>query len=318
MFRKIAMTGLILTLLVGGVGRAAQARNTASLKGTITLSGAFALYPMVQTWAEEFRKIHPEVKFDVTAGGAGKGITDALTAVVDVGMVSREIHDVEIKQGAWFVPVTKDAVVPVANAANPVWSEMGKRGLKKQTFAAIWIDESITTWEQALGRSGNTSITVYTRSDSCGAAETWALYLGKKQEDLAGVGVFADPGIAEAVRKDVRGIGFNNVNYAYDANTKRPVTGLRIIPIDLNGNGQIEPAENFYDTRDHLMKAIAEGRYPSPPARDLYFVTKGKPAKPILRAFIQWVLTEGQKYAPAAGYIPLAQGKLKDSLAKLK
>ncbi len=318
MLRKIAVTGSILVVLTLGVLWSAQPVKPAALQGTISMSGAFALYPMVQTWAEEFRKIHPAVKFDVTAGGAGKGITDTLSGVVDIGMVSREIHDSEIKQGAWFVPVTKDAVVPVANAAGPFWAELARRGLKRQAFAAIWIDESLTTWEAAMGVSGATSITVYTRSDSCGAAETWALYLGKKQEDLAGVGVFGDPGIAEAVRKDARGIGFNNVNYAYDANTKRPVAGLRIIPIDLNGDGKIDSSENFYDTRDSLMKAIAEGRYPSPPARDLYLVTKGKPTSALLRGFIQWVLTEGQKYAPAAGYIPIAPNKLQSSLAKLK
>ena len=40
------------------------------LKGEIQLSGAFALYPMVVRWAEEFRKIHPEVRIDISAGGA--------------------------------------------------------------------------------------------------------------------------------------------------------------------------------------------------------------------------------------------------------
>ena len=41
------------------------------------------------------------------------------------------------------------------------------------------------------------------------------LFLGKKQEDLLGIGVFGDPGLNEAVRKDALGIGFNNINYAY-------------------------------------------------------------------------------------------------------
>ena len=56
------------------------------LKGEIQLSGAFALYPMAVKWAEEFRKIHPKVRIDISAGGAGKGITDALAKVVDLGM----------------------------------------------------------------------------------------------------------------------------------------------------------------------------------------------------------------------------------------
>src|SRR5436190_18165572 len=60
--------------------------------GTISISGAFALYPMAVRWAEEYAKIHPEIRIDVSAGGAGKGITDALSKVVDIGLVSRELH----------------------------------------------------------------------------------------------------------------------------------------------------------------------------------------------------------------------------------
>ena len=41
-----------------------------SLSGTISISGAFALYPMMTVWAEEFTKIHPDVQFDVQGGGA--------------------------------------------------------------------------------------------------------------------------------------------------------------------------------------------------------------------------------------------------------
>ena len=41
------------------------------LQGEIQLSGAFALYPMAVKWAEEFRKIHPKVRIDISAGGNG-------------------------------------------------------------------------------------------------------------------------------------------------------------------------------------------------------------------------------------------------------
>ena len=43
------------------------------------MSGAWALYPMAVTWSEEFRKIHPGVQIDISAGGAGKGMADCLT-----------------------------------------------------------------------------------------------------------------------------------------------------------------------------------------------------------------------------------------------
>ena len=50
-----------------------------------------------------------------------------------------------------------------------------------------------------------------------------------------------------------------------------------MVPIDVNGNGQADPDE-IYDTKDQAVNAVATGRYPSPPARDLNLVTRGKPA----------------------------------------
>ena len=88
------------------------------LQGEIQLSGAFALYPMAVKWAEEFRKIHPKVRIDISAGGAGKGTTDALAKVVDLGMVSRDIYPQELEKGAFPIAVVKDAFVPTINSNN--------------------------------------------------------------------------------------------------------------------------------------------------------------------------------------------------------
>jgi phosphate transport system substrate-binding protein len=213
---------------------------------------------MAVKWAEEYRRLHPEVKIDIAAGGAGKGMADALADVVDIGNVSREIYPAEIEKGAWWVSVTKDAVVPTVNAANPLVEQLLATGVAQASFKKIWIDTTAETWGgvAAVGEAGRAAeIHVYTRSDACGAAQVWAEYLGGKQEDLQGTGVYGDPGLAEAVRKDILGIGFNNINYAYDAKTRECIEGIKVLPIDLNGNGAVDPDERFYGTRDELRRS---------------------------------------------------------------
>ncbi len=64
--------------------------STKKKEQTISLSGAFALYPLVVRWAEEYKKENPNVRFNISAGGAGKGMADALSGTVDLGMFSRE------------------------------------------------------------------------------------------------------------------------------------------------------------------------------------------------------------------------------------
>jgi phosphate transport system substrate-binding protein len=308
---------LLTTIVSCGPSTGNQvAGASGELNGTITVSGAFALYPMMVRWGDEFQKVHPAVKFDISAGGAGKGMADTLANAVDIGMVSRAIYPEEVDKGAFWVSVVKDAVFITVNEKNPVWADLHQKGVAKETFVGIYITGEITTWGQAAGRPEVTDpIHLFTRSDACGAADTWALYLGKKQEDLQGVAVYGDPGLLDAVVKDPLGIGYNNLNYAYDMGTGKPVAGALVVPIDVNGNGQADP-EEIYDTKEAAINAVATGQYPSPPARDLNLVTNGKPTG-LAAAFVKWVLTDGQGFVSESGYIALPKAKLDQELKKL-
>ena len=279
---------------------------------------SLALYPMAVKWAEEFRKIHPKVRIDISAGGAGKGITDALAKVVDLGMVSRDIYPQELEKGAFPIAVVKDAVVPTINSNNPLIDQILATGLKQQVAQDLWIHTTARTWGDVLGTGSTIPVHVYTRSDACGAAETFAAWLGAKQEDLEGTAVFGDPGVTSVVQRDKVGIGFNNIAYAYDINSKKPYRHIAVIPLDLNGNGKIDPEEDFYATSTELNAAIAEGKYPSPPARNLFLVSNGKPMKPEVLAFLEFILTDGQQYAPEVGYIGLSSDILEEELFKLQ
>ena len=87
---------------------------------------------MMVRWGEEFAKVHPKVRVDISAGGAGKGVADALANLVDIGMVSREINPEEVKKGAFFIPAVKDAVFPVLNQGNPVFQKVCFEGGKEK------------------------------------------------------------------------------------------------------------------------------------------------------------------------------------------
>ena len=257
----------------------AQDQNV-DLKGHITISGAWALYPMAVKWAEEFQKVYPGIKIDISAGGAGKGITDALSRSVDLGMVSRDINLVEIQKGIWTVSVAKNAVVATVNADNPVIKDILAKGITKEKLQKIFISGDVKTWGQVVNSDNKNAINVYTRSDACGAAETWAKYLGVKQEDLVGIGVYGDPGVAEAVKKDKFAVGYNNSNFVG--------AGIMVVPI-----------------------------YPALPARELYLVSYGVPQGKEVRTFLRWVLTDGQKFVPEAGFINVSPKRISEDLQKM-
>lgn len=282
--------------------------DTGTLRGTVNLSGAWALYPLAVTWAEEFQRLHPQVRIDVSAGGAGKGMADALAGLVDLGMVSRDIAPEETARGCLAIPVAKDAVLCIMNARHPAAAVFVTQGLARAQLQAIWLGTNALTWA-ALGAASTAPLNVYTRSDAAGAPETWANYLGARQEHLRGTGVYGDPGVVEAVRQDVNGIGYCNLNFAYDSHTGAPLDGIAVIPIDANENGVADPGE-LLTTKSAAMRAIALGTYPSPPARPLYFVAKQRVSNPAAAAFVRWALTDGQRLVEPTGYIPLSSNLL--------
>ncbi|MGK6352763.1 PstS family phosphate ABC transporter substrate-binding protein [Parapedobacter sp. DT-150] len=288
------------------------------LQGMISFSGAFALYPLAVLWSEQFREIHPNVRFNISAGGAGKGIADALNGMVDVGLVSRDVHPQEYDQGAYVIHVAKDAVVGTVSSQNPNLDAILDRGIKQDELRRIFVEGGISKWNQIDPSFSADDLHVYVRSDAAGAAETWASFLGKSQEHLKGVGIFGDPGIAQAIQKNALAIGFNNINYVYDLKTRRQAEGIRAIPLDLDNDNLISPKEDFYGSIDSLAQAIAVGNYPSPPSRNLSFLMKGKPDDIVLIEFIKFVLTkESQGILLENGYIPLNEESLKEELAKL-
>ena len=91
MIKKFTVIVLFLSIILG-CNREPRYHKKRQLKGNITISGAFALYPITVLWANEFMKLYPDVEIDISAGGAGKGMADVLNGMVDLGMVSREIN----------------------------------------------------------------------------------------------------------------------------------------------------------------------------------------------------------------------------------
>ncbi len=274
---------------------------------TIRISGAWALYPMMLVWADEYAKDH-NVTFEVAGGGAGKGMSDVLSDQVDIGMVSRPIKQEETDQGAFYVAVTKDTVMGIINESNPVYEDILAKGLTQEDLRKIFMNE-VTEWGQIFGKDlEDDNIVVYGRSDSSGAAAVWATFLGDYTEadlqNASDANVSGDQAIASSVQSDKNAISFTNMNYAYDVVSGGYVAGLRPVPIDLNADGQLSEDESFYDNKSTFLTNVANGVYPSPPTRQEFLVVNGAFEGATLE-FVTWILNDGQAFLTDNGYVVL-------------
>jgi phosphate transport system substrate-binding protein len=286
-----------------------------ALKGTISLSGAWAIYPTAVAWGEAFHQKFTGVRVNVSAGGAGKGVADAIAGLVDIGMVSRDPDTAEIARGIVPVYVLHDAVFPVVSELNPSLGMLMQHGIKKTAWVDMYVTGKITIWNQLASGASNKSIHIYTRSDACGAASSWAKFLDGKQEDLRGVGVYGDPGLLEAARRDPLGIGYSNFSYVFNREGT-VIKGVRLIPIDANGNDIADTSET-YSTRAAAIRAIESGAYPV--SRRNYFFVKGKPTG-LVKAFITFALSdEGAKIVEQVGAsLPLRKEDREKVLESIK
>ena len=321
------MKALIAILILCTVGIVSLSGCTNKEKNTIKIEGAYALTPMMEKWVLEYKKINPDINIDINANGAGTGMRDALSGIADIGMYSKAVNKTSIEQGAFWVSVAKDAVVATINSDNPVIDIILAKGVTKQQFKDIFITGNITTWGQLVGNESITDpINLYTRSDDCGAAETWAQYLGNyKQVDLTnavknavekgrvGAAINGDNLLATKIQADKWGIGYNNIGYVY---TKKisdtvivPADGIKPVPIDINGNSTLDENERVYDNRSSIVTAINDYVYPSPPARALHVVTLHN-FTGITKEFVNWILTNGQQYVLDTGYVPLPEATI--------
>jgi len=294
-----------------------EERSLPNHPGPIKISGAFALYPLTQVWVAEYQKTHPYVKFDLQAIGSGKGLNEIIAGKTDLAMISSDLPS-GVDTSLWVIPVARLACVPIISPKNPYLKEILKAGIKKDDLTGLFSNNNPKTWGEIFGKTAKDRASVYIRSDSSGATDVLARYLWLQTSEMKGTPVSGEDKMLDAVKNDPFALGYCNFIYAIDPNTRHFKNDMLILPIDLNQNGKLDLKENFYDSIDHLQRAMWSGRYPCVLTRNLYLVSKGKPATKEMVEFLIWVLTDGQKLVPSQGYIELHSFEIPPRLYALK
>jgi phosphate transport system substrate-binding protein len=318
---RIVLWIAVLAILAGCGNNSEQKNNkttedTLNLSGTIRISGSRTLSPMMVTWTGEFSRINKKVNFDVRPKESEMALRELINGKVDIAMVSRIPGSSENEKNLWFAAVAMDAVVPVISFDNPEIQPLVMRGITKAKLQDLYSGK-IKTWGQLTGRDSKEVVSLYALPDSSGTTTVWNQFLGGRSANVKTTLVYDGNQMVSKVAIDRGGIGYASVRDVYNVGTGMKKSGIYILPLDLNSNSVVDDKEQFYDKYDQVIAALKASQLPSPPARSLYLVTKGKPANPAVKAFLQWVLSTGQNYEPGNGYIPMPVDKARQSAESL-
>jgi phosphate transport system substrate-binding protein len=324
-YSKVITTFFILALVAGCNSPKAKKELTqpreagkSELKGNFSISGAYALYPLISRLAEEFMITHSGVRIEVIKIGTGEGITNLLTGKSRLAMISRPLTDEEAEAGIWVIPVAKDGVAPIVNQSNPYIEKLMNQGISPDEFIHIFSSGRQLTWGEILDTNARDKITVYTRADESGAAEIWAAFLYKKASDLRGIGLTGDDEMIKSIQEDPLAIGFCNFTYAFDVSTGERKKDIQIIPTDLDFDNKIDRVEVPFKNLEEAHRSLWLGFFPEQLCRELTLGSLGKPTDPAIIEFLYYVLGEGQSSVKKTGFCPLNNVYINYSLEFLK
>lgn len=276
-------------------------QKSSGVSGNLSSVGSDTLANLMTLWAEEFKRIYPNVNVQIQAAGSSTAPPALTEGTSNLGPMSRLMKDQEIeafekKHGYKPTPIAVaiDALAIFVHKDNPI------PGLTIEQTDAIFSStrtcgspQSIDTWGQ-LGLTGaweDRTIQLYGRnsvSGTYGYFKQHALCKGDFKNS-----VNEQPGsasVVQAVSASLNGIGYSGIGYT--------TSSVRTVPLAR------EPGNPFVEATPE--NAVA-GTYPL--ARFLYIYVNKRPLEsldPITLEFLRLVLSrQGQEVVVKDGYIPL-------------
>jgi len=253
--------------------------------------GSDTLVNVAQTWAEEYRKGHPDCAVAVSGGGSGTGIAAMINGTVDIANSSRKMKEREIKMardnGNDPVPfiVGYDALAVFAHKDNPIES------ITIEQLAAIYGEGGeITSWSQlgitVPGASGDEMVRVSRQNNSGTYAYFREAVLGREGNyKLGSLDMHGSKDVVELVMNTPSAIGYSGLAYANDH--------VKIVPVSSSGEAPVIPT----------VDSAGDGTYPI--ARPLFMYTVGQP-EGATKEYMDWILSDvGQKILLKKGYAPV-------------
>jgi len=114
--------------------------TNSGLSGTIKVAGSTSVTPLMEKLQEEYKKVNPDVTFEMQSNGSSQGITAAIEGSYDIGMSSRELKEEEAAQLNRYV-LAMDGIATIVNNENPI------SDLAPEDITAIYTGEK-TVWSE--------------------------------------------------------------------------------------------------------------------------------------------------------------------------
>lgn len=246
-----------------------------------------------QAWAENYKKVKPDVSIQVAGGGSGVGIAGLIDGTLDIAAASREIEPDEAEKAARAAAgvaptaftVGLDALAVYVHADNPVQS------IALEELAEIYGDGGqLLKWTQLGVKNTACASDEIIRVSRQNNSGTYAYFreavLGRTREfRLGSIDQSGSKDVVALVSRTPCAIGYSGMAYA--------MAGVRALGVSKKkGEPAVAPT----------LATALDGTYPI--ARPLYLYAHGTPNGAV-KDFLDWTMgPDGQKIVQDIGYVP--------------
>ncbi len=332
----VARLGLALLVALAGAITPAMAE--------VVLRGAGATFPapLYKKWIEVYTKEHPGVAIKYADVGSGEGTVRFLERTIDFGASDAALNDEQIaslRAGAKLIPATAGMVVLAYNLPGLGGPLRLSRDVYTDIFAGKireWSDPRVRSLNPGLTLPRQT-ITLVGRQDSSGTTYAFSSHLAAvsgewrdrvgKVVDWPGHAMMArgNEGVASRIKLSQGSIGY--VEYGFAKRLGLPMAQLQnrsgrfVAPDATSGEAALAAAVAQIPGNLRAFLPDPDGEASYPIVTFTWLLLYGQYAQPdkaaALKQFVDWALTDGQRYSGDLGYIPLPSGVASLSRAAL-
>jgi phosphate transport system substrate-binding protein len=284
----------------------AAALATPAFAQIVKIDGSSTVFPVTEAVAEDFQKAKKQkVKVTVGISGTGGGFKKFCRGETDISNASRPILKAEMadcqKAGIEYfeLPVAFDALTVVVNPKNTFIKQLTVAEMKKMWEPAA--QGKVTRWNQVNPAWPDQPMKLFGPGADSGTFDYFTeAVVGKSKSSRGDFTASEDDNVlVTGVSRDVNGLGY--FGYAYYIENKDK---LKAVPI-VNDKGQaVEPS----------VEAVLKGSY-TPLARPIFIYVSAKSlAKPEVKEFVEYYMTNGAALAKEVKYVPLPDSAYKTAL----
>lgn len=192
-------------------------------------------------------------------------------------------------------------ILPVTNVEAEILKEKKvqkgvNQKLVKEIFVECTLDEQLDDIDKKQLQG-----TVYALSGKHSQSTSLlAKSLNVDEKDIKGKKILGrEENVLAIVKKRPDAISVNAASLIYDQTTRRPVAGVAVLPVDLDGNNKVSDEEREAIANIDLLTAYLAHSNNALPAADITILSDNHNVK----AFVSWASTNGQKFLGALGYL---------------